>query len=62
MKYTMAEPENIHQVPTPYLILYRRYYDYKGLCQRVVYLVEDFQFDDCRIIYTFIPRVFVDLQ
>ena len=58
----MAEIESIHQVPTPNVIFYRRYYDYEGLCQRVVYMVEESHFDDCRIIYTFIPRVFVDLQ
>ena len=58
----MAEPENIHQVPNPNLIFYGRYYDYEGPCQRVVYFVEEFYFDDCRIIYTLTPRAFVDLH
>ena len=57
----MAEPENIHHEPTSNVIFYRKYYDYEGPCQRVVYLVEEFHFDDCRVIYTLTPRAFVDL-
>ena len=58
----MAETESVHQVPTPNLTFSYRFYAYEGSCQRVVYLVEEFYFDDCRVIYILTTRAFVDLH
>ena len=58
----MAYLENTYQVPTPNLIFHRKYYGYAGSFQRVVYVVEEFHLDDCRIICRLTPRAFLDLQ
>ena len=58
----MAEPENQNSSAyTPNFIFYRRYYDYEGPSQRVMFLVKEFYFDHCRIIYILTPQAFVNL-
>ena len=59
----MAQPWNTHQDPTPNLILHRRYYAYdEGPRRTVVYLVEEFYFDDDRLFYIKTLRAYVDLD